>query len=44
MNDCFDCEYAVFDYEEYYGGYREKIVVDCKLHRDADTCGEEEDE
>ena len=31
MTDCYDCEHAIFDYEEYYGGYREKIVAGCKL-------------
>lgn len=28
--DCYDCKYADFDYEEYYGGYKQKIVVGCK--------------
>ena len=37
MMDCYDCEYAIFDYEE----YREKIVVGCKIDRDPDRCGEE---
>ena len=30
MSDCYDCDHAIFDYEEYYGGYREKIVTGCK--------------
>jgi hypothetical protein len=30
MKDCYDCNHAIFDYEEYYGGYREKIVAGCK--------------
>lgn len=44
MNDCYSCKYAIGDYEEYYGGYREHIVVGCKLDRDPDTCGEENDD
>lgn len=44
MNDCYSCKYAIGDYEEYYGGYRQHIVVGCKLDRDPDTCGEEDDE
>ena len=44
MNDCYSCKYAIGDYEEYYGGYREHIVVGCKLDRDPDTCGEEDDD
>ena len=44
MADCYDCKYAIGDYEEYYGGYRQHIVVGCKLDRDPDTCGEEDDE
>lgn len=42
--DCYSCEYAIFDYEEYYGGIQEKIVVGCKLNREPDRCGEDEDE
>ena len=42
--DCYDCEHAIFDYEEYYGGIREKIVDGCKLNRDPDTCDKEKDE
>ena len=38
--DCYDCEHAIFDYEEYYGGYREKIVAGCKINNDPDLCGE----
>ena len=30
MKDCYDCEYAEFDVEEYYGGYKQKIVTGCK--------------
>lgn len=30
MKDCFDCEYAEFDIEEYYGGGKQKIVTGCK--------------
>lgn len=44
MNDCYDCEHAIFDYEEYYGGYREKIVIGCKLDREPERCGEEEED
>ena len=44
--NCFDCEHAIFDYEEYYGGYREKIVVGCKINGDPDECerGDDDDE
>ena len=42
--DCYDCEYAIFDYEEYYGGYRERIVVGCKLDKSPEECEEEDDE
>jgi len=42
MNNCFDCEFAEFDTEEYYGGYHEKIVTGCKLEREPETCEEEE--
>ena len=44
--NCFDCEHAIFDYEAYYGGYREKIVTGCKINKDPDVCeeGEEDDE
>jgi len=41
--DCFSCEHAIFDHEEYYGGIQEKIVVGCKLNREPDRCGEDED-
>lgn len=43
---CYDCKYAIFDYEEYYGGYREKIVVGCKINGDPDECerGDDDDE
>lgn len=44
MRDCYDCEYAVFDYEEYYGGYRQKIVIDCKIGSIPEECEEEEEE
>lgn len=40
MSDCFDCEYAEFDYFEYFGGYRESFVSGCKLERDPDECKE----
>ena len=30
MKDCYDCEHAEFDYEEYYGGYKQEIVTGCK--------------
>lgn len=40
MTDCYDCKYAIFDYEEYYGGYEEKIVVGCKVERDPEGCEE----
>lgn len=42
--DCYDCPNAVFDYEEYYGGYKQKIVVGCKIDRDSDRCEEEDEE
>ena len=42
--DCYDCKYAIFDYEEYYGGYREKIVVGCKINGDPDECGKENED
>lgn len=42
--DCYDCKYAIFDYEEYYGGYREKIVTGCKLNREPERCGEENED
>ena len=29
MKDCYDCEFAEFDTEEYYGG-KQKIVSGCK--------------
>ena len=44
MNNCFECPFAIFDYEEYYGGGREKIVTGCKCDLDFETCGEEEAE
>ena len=42
--DCYDCEYAIFDYEEYYGGGKQRIVVGCKMNREPDRCGEEDEE
>ena len=36
MDKCLGCKYAIFDYEEYYGGYRERIVVGCKKDQDPD--------
>ena len=30
MKDCYDCEFAEFDVEEYYGGGKQKIVTGCK--------------
>ena len=44
MRDCFDCEYAEFDYEPYYGGYQEKIVTGCRIDRDPAVCEDEEKE
>ena len=44
MSDCFNCEYAEFDYEEYYGGYREKFVSGCKKEQDPEDCEEGEEE
>lgn len=38
MKDCFDCEYAEFDVEEYYGGGKQKIVTGCKS---PDFCSEQ---
>ena len=38
MKDCFDCEYAEFDVEEYYGGGKQKIVTGCKSK---DFCSEQ---
>lgn len=29
MKDCYDCEFAEFDTEEYYGGGKQKIVTGC---------------
>ena len=30
MSRCEDCKYAVWDYEEYYGGAKRWFVDDCK--------------
>ena len=30
MKDCYDCEFAEFDTETYYGGGKQKIVTGCK--------------
>ena len=38
MKDCFDCEYAEFDTEEYYGGGKQKIVTGCK---NPESCSEQ---
>ena len=38
MKDCYDCEYAEFDVEEYYGGGKQKIVTGCKS---PDFCSEQ---
>ncbi|MCR4739155.1 MAG: hypothetical protein K5886_02710 [Lachnospiraceae bacterium] len=38
--DCFDCEYAEYDVEEYFGGYREKIVIGCNS---PDECTEDKE-
>lgn len=38
MKDCYDCEYAEFDVEEYYGGGKQKIVTGCKSK---DFCSEQ---
>lgn len=43
MADCFDCPYAIFDIEEYYGGGREKIVTGCKKDKFPEECEEEEE-
>lgn len=42
--DCYECEHAIFDYEEYYGGYIERIVVGCKLDKAPEECEGEDDE
>ena len=44
MIGCFDCEYAEFDYEPYYGGYQEKIVTGCRIDQDPAVCEDEEEE
>jgi hypothetical protein len=38
MKDCYECKYAEFDTEEYYGGGKEKIVTDCNS---PDFCSEQ---
>ena len=38
MKDCYDCKYAEFDVEEYYGGGKQKIVTGCKSD---DFCSEQ---
>ena len=38
MKDCYDCEYAEFDVEEYYGGGKQKIVTGC---RNNDFCSQQ---
>ena len=34
MNDCFSCQYATADYEEYYGGGRRWFVDGCQNGND----------
>lgn len=38
MKDCYDCEYAEFDTETYYGCGKQKIVTGCKS---PDFCSEQ---
>lgn len=40
MSDCTNCKYATWDYEEYYGGYRQRFVDGCRkdANPDADEC------
>ena len=38
MKDCYDCEFAEFDTETYYGGGKQKIVTGCKS---PDFCSEQ---
>ena len=45
MSDCRSCKYALWDYEEYYGGKRRYFVDDCKWNETTETCEQyEEDE
>ena len=45
MNRCASCKYALWDYEEYYGGKRRYFVDDCKWGETPETCEQyEEDE
>lgn len=40
--NCFDCPNAIFDYETYYGGGKQKIVIDCKIGKILEECENEE--
>jgi hypothetical protein len=40
-NNCSDCAYAIWDYEEYYGGAKDYYFVACARDREPeDDCPE----
>lgn len=41
---CEDCQYAYWDYCEYYGGYRQYFPDGCKVGKSPEECEEEAEE
>ena len=43
--DCTECEYAKWDYETYYGTTQKQyFVCGCKLNKEPEKCGEDDEE
>lgn len=44
MAECKNCKYAIWDYEEYYGGGKEWFVTDCRKGNAQEGCKEFKEE